>query len=462
MSNNTTTKTNIANRFGNNTEIQASNDFAINSFMMSDAGCAAFNFLNNEGLITTKDINNYFLYATSLNVKNKSNGFDPNNIAYTGDITLTSGKKLDTGAGQDLEMGRKLAVASWNNGAFKTLTEEMDENSKVTHVYGMAGGGSTIPAIVKQTTELKKATTNNDILDDDDFDLESLATTLNKYGILATIVAPRKIVGKKWDNYQDGIKSFLTKDGVYNPQISYQILKIDDIERTTSNANLSDKEILEITSLHYYQTNQIIKKFYTSESFEGTDIDSSEILNALADCGEFVIHKASGVDIKQAWTNFVKGNDYTQGYKTLNSEASIEGACSALILFEYPQNYNFSDSDINNQNVLIKTVGDQTNTEDNNCVIKYCNVYGNVKEPTINCIFTGISSESRRSSLAKNKNDKARNNIKEQLKRDNEALATPKIVLTNSQKATKRHAENRLANGTATAEDIKFLDSIKA
>lgn len=448
-----TTKTNIANRFGNNTETETSNDFIINSFMMSDAGCGAFNFLYDEGLISPKDLNNYYLYATSLNVKNKSGNFNPDNIAYTGDIK----PNLNTGAGQNLEMGRKLAIASWNSGVFKTLTEDMDEKSKVTHSLSFTGGGSSVPAQVKQAQELKKATENNNILgDDDDFDLESLAMALNKYGILATMVAPRRIEAKKWENYEAGIKMFLNKDGVYNPQISYQILKIDDIERTTSNANLSDKEILEIVSLNYYQTNQIIKKFYTSESFEGTDTDSSEILNALADCGEFVINKASGVDMMQAWTNFV------QGYKKLNSQASIEGACTGLIQFEYPKNHNFVDSDINNQNILIKIIGDQTNTELNNCVIKHCNVYGNVTEPTINCIFTGISSEERRGSLAKNKNDKARNNIKAQLKRDNEALATPKVVLTNSQKATKRHAENRLASGTATAEDIKFLDFIKA
>ena len=446
------TKTNLADRFGNGASpLSASQRFNINKFMISDAGCDAFNKLTVERL--TDDSSNWFLYATSEGTYNKSKGFKPENVCYTGDIN----PQLGGGAGQNLTNGAKLALAAWKYGNLKTLATEIDENSQVTHSFGFAGGGSTFPAILKLTKELKEATqTSSPLSNDDEFSLEDLVSSSKKYGLLATIVAPRSGEQKKWENYKQGINSFLYQDGGYDPIIGYQVLKIDDIIAQSSTGELSDQEILRLSALHFAKTNMIIKRFYTSESISNTDIDSSEILGALAEPGEVVINLASSgsmeAKVDKAFTAFKRE------YKRLNAASTIEGASSALVLFEYPTSYNREIEDIKAEEAVITMINDQCNTDESSAIIKYACVNGDVTYPTINCIFTGINAEARRTDLSVKKNNIGLSNVAEQLRKNNAVIdGGVSQNLSKSEAASLRWANKRDQTDSTRPNDENLI-----
>lgn len=407
---NTTTNTNKTNLFSQKVEKEnCSNLFKINKFMISDAGGAGLNILIDSGLVDDKE--NYFLYATSRNVFDKADNFLSENIAYTGHAHPS----LTKGSGQDLTKGKQNALACWIKGNFAELSGRMTGNSKISHSFGFGGGGSTLPAIELQNRKLNEAINQSlDVSDnEEDFDVESFASSTELLGLMSTVVKPRNFEEAKIKNYTAGINSITyDSDGTYNPKTSYKIIKIDDLDSNSHAGSLSPNEILQIAILDYHQTNLIVTKFFTSESVEDTDIDESEIMLAINDNGEMVINRGEGKSMTTAWNNF------KDEYVKLNSTATIEGALHSLIMFEYPSDYVLTQEDSKEREKIIRAINKQTNTNSNSSIIKYTVITGNVTQPTINCMFTGISSEDNRLNTA-SKSLKQSLNIKtEQLKKE--------------------------------------------
>ena len=458
-------KQNLAEAFGNNkpnaptTALKSHTDFQINNMMISDAGRAAFEQLSTAGYITNPK--QWFLYATSADVRKKAEGlFLPENISYTGDLH----PQLGVGANQDLGRGMLLAKAAWSKGNLEKIVLEMDAQSKITHVFLFAGGGSSFPVTSLITDKLKGATTNqvdlSSMLDsDEDFDLESLALGFKKYGIMVTIVVPSTSEGKKTQNYIEGLNTLLyDKDENYNPRVSYNLLKVDDM-RTSSDATLSQEDILTLAASKFAVTNMVIKKFYTSEAVEGTDIDESEILNAIESGGEFIAGQGLGSDMLAAFA------DFDRSYKTFNAAATIKGASNVLALFEYPKSFARSSTELHAENMVVTKINSSAGIAGSPAIVKHSVSYGDVVQPTISLLYCGINAESKRADNARVEFLAGAKGAGEQLLRDirvTEGVTDVPQSLNKSESALLREANKRVVTGTTVAGDKNKIAALTA
>lgn len=406
-----TTNTNKTNPFAKVVKQNNSELCRIHSSMISDAGCDALNLLVDTGLVSQEDRKDYYLYATSQGAYDKAVNFLPQNIAYTGHAH----QSLTKGSGQDLAKGKFNAIACWKKGRFAELSGTLLEMYDFLHSLCFLGGGSGAWAVKLQAQKLYEQLQKSLILSDneEDFDIDAFASSMELLGLMATMVMPRSFEEAKNKNAIAGLNSIIYNDnGVYNPPISYQIIKIDDLDSNSNAGSLSPDEILQICALHFHQTNLIIKKFLTSESIQDTNIDYSEVAGAIDDKGEMVINRGEGKSMTLAWNNF------KDEYVKLNSTATIEGALHSLVMFEYPADYVLTQEDSKEREQIIRAINKQTNTNSNSSIIKYTVTTGNVTQPTINCMFTGISSEDNRLNTASKSLKQSFNSKTEQLKKD--------------------------------------------
>ena len=457
-------KQNIAEAFGNTqndnaaTTLKSNSDFQINKLMISDAGCAAFKELSTAGVITNP--NEWFLYATSADVRKKAEGlFSPENISYTGDLNPHFGE----GAGQNLDRGLLLAKLAWQKGNLQKIVLEMDTRSKITHVFMFAGGGSSFPVTNLVTKNLKAATSKSidlsSMLEDDAvIDMESLILGFKKYGILVTIVVPSGAEPKKTENYIEGLNSLLYDGDIYNPKVSYNLIKVDDMASSTD-ATLGLADILNIAATKFAITNMVIKKFYTSESIEGTDLDESEILNAIDSGGEFIVGQGRGVDISAAYA------DFDRGFKTFNTAATIKGASNVLALFEYPKGFARGSQEILAETRMVEKLNSSTGMPNSPAIVKHAITIGDVTQPTISLLYCGINAESKRADNARVELLSLAKGAGEQLLRDikvTEGITDTAPGLNRSEASFLREASKRALTGTPVPGDELKIAALAA
>lgn len=440
-----------------NGQSAAKTQFAIKRFMVSDAGAGTFNSLREKGHVeNTKD---WFFYATSADAMANGHAFDKANVCYLGD----SPAAYTGGCDGNVDLGGQLTDYAIEKHNLKALLEAGKEKYKGTHFCGIFGGGSTPYFLAKASKLLAQSWKGQTGSFGTGVDFDALFKSLNTHGVLATIGIPQSTLTREVNNCKKSIKYLIEDEGgTYNPSISYQLIKIDDLIRSTGRTSLNKEEIIALFATHYEATNLILQKFNDLKSTIGTSIDLSEVLSSLAVNGEAVIgsgaaNVASGT-MMDAWNNF------TASTKAKNNEATIGGAIKGRIMFEYPKNADLkSQSVLDAQTLVLETAQKATNLGSQYCDIKDCIVVSNVQYPTINCVFTGIAAETHRGSNAVETTGIMLDGFSRDLKASQDLLRGQSTTgLNKSESKSLHYAEQRIIEGRSQLGDEAKVEALAA